>query len=543
MRTQEFNRRYLSSARSVRPSVVQEGSLAHNEICLPNATCGRAQRGSRKQLQDYVSDFEADLTSAVMEKLPTRLKDLGTNIRWVSPLALDNFVEYRDRDFLRAVGLGEFTSTLDDFWPANGPSWDALGIVSDTNGRIRPGVILLEAKSHVTEIYGSGCKAGTVSRNLIEKSLFAAKNWCGASLDADWTGALYQSANRLAHLYFIRERLKHPAWLVNLYFLNDPIGPADQMAWASELERVKRSLGLKSPAPFTVDVFLPALSSEEAPPSGEKFAMLGEKAVIVSEIDGGSDSVLPRVSGCQPARSGCGDGQFAGWANSWMALAGYEGAFVPDVSRRIEQLVQLWQAPIPGGWARGIDSQLMECRYRRGDLAAPHAGEHAIEHDVLYRNFELVSIFGYNLIDGFNAVPLVRDEHGGRSGNVEADMFLLAKRRSEHRLFLCEVKSSSNNSWYAAIESLRQLKLVASSPESLGVFSRRNPDMHLPSQIPVTALVLAPELFYLSPGKKANAVKPTLDLLRRFTSEFGIDLRLAVWSAQSASVREFSVQP
>src|SRR6266568_2789971 len=113
MRTQEFNRRYLSSARSVRPSVVQEGSLAHNEICLPNATCGRAQRGSRKQLQDYVSDFEADLTSAVMEKLPTRLKDLGTNIRWVSPLALDNFVEYRDRDFLRAVGLGEFTSTLD----------------------------------------------------------------------------------------------------------------------------------------------------------------------------------------------------------------------------------------------------------------------------------------------------------------------------------------------------------------------------------------------------------------------------------------------
>ena len=89
------------------------------------------------------------------------------------------------------------------------------------------------------------------------------EHWCEASTDADWTGPLYQSANRLAHLYFIRERLKRQAWLVNLYFINDPIGPADNDAWSAELQRVKASLGLTSNVRFTIDLFLPALSLGE----------------------------------------------------------------------------------------------------------------------------------------------------------------------------------------------------------------------------------------------------------------------------------------
>jgi hypothetical protein len=94
------------------------------------------------------------LTSAVMEALPPRLQELDAHIRWVSPLAQDNYTEYRDPDFVRAVGLGAFVSELATFWPSGGPSWDALAIISDSEGKLRPGVILVEAKSHIPEIYG-----------------------------------------------------------------------------------------------------------------------------------------------------------------------------------------------------------------------------------------------------------------------------------------------------------------------------------------------------------------------------------------------------
>ena len=72
-----------------------------------------------------------------------------------------------------------------------------------------------------------------------------------------------RAANRLAHLYFIRERLKRQSWLVNLYFTDDPIGPADHDAWDGELQKVKASLGLTSKVPFAIDLFLPALTSGE----------------------------------------------------------------------------------------------------------------------------------------------------------------------------------------------------------------------------------------------------------------------------------------
>ena len=224
-------------------------------------TVGPAVRGSRRQLQDYVNQYEATLTNAVMKELPSRLRELDAHIRWVSPLAEDDYEEYRDADFLRAVGLHDSVDDLANFWPSGGPSWDALAVVSDLAGRIHPGVILVEAKSHIPEIYGNGCQAGPHSRGTIEKALAEAKDWCKASADADWTGPLYQAANRLAHLYFIRERLKRPAWLVNLYFTYDPIGPANLGAWTTELQKVKASLGLASAVPFAIDLFLPALNT------------------------------------------------------------------------------------------------------------------------------------------------------------------------------------------------------------------------------------------------------------------------------------------
>ena len=98
-------------------------------------------------------------------------------------------------------------------------------------------------------------------------------------------------------------------------------------------------------------------------------------------------------------------------------------------------------------------------------------------------------------------LELVHNEGGGRSSNVEADLFLLEESNGDYRLFLCEVKDRSNDSWYAAVESLRQFQLLISSPESLGIFSYRMQYLSLPVVIHVTALVVAPIQFYAPPRK------------------------------------------
>jgi hypothetical protein len=178
-------------------------------------------------------------------------------------------------------------------------------------------------------------------------------------------------------------------------------------------------------------------------------------------------------------------------------------------------------------------------RYRRSDVNEPHPGEHNIECEILCKHFDLISCYGGKLIDGINAFPLVRDAKGGRAANVEADMLLLTESQGAHRLFLCEVKHRSNNAWYAAVESLRQLRLMLSNPESLNVFGRRNSTSFLAADLPVTALVLAPDTFYSSAGKKANAVNPTLELVGRFACAFNPDIRLAVWDYSQHEIRDW----
>jgi dTDP-4-dehydrorhamnose reductase len=251
--------RYLNGVPAVESRRERENLSSKSSTVARSFTSGRASRGSRRQLQDYVNKHEAVLTGALMEAVPNWSRESVANLRWVSPLAKDDYAEYRDADFLNVVGLDDSVAELARFWPSRGPSWDALATVRDPDSGGRAGVILVEAKSHISEIYGNGCQAGPRSRGLIEKALAAAKQWCGANSDADWTGPLYQSANRIAHLYFIRELVKYPAWLVNLYFINDPIDRTDHDTWRAELRKVKASLGLTSTVPFTIDLFLPAL--------------------------------------------------------------------------------------------------------------------------------------------------------------------------------------------------------------------------------------------------------------------------------------------
>jgi len=550
LRTAEYNLRYLPVARSGGIPRTNDTALARRSVQVRNGVHGRANRGSQRQLQDYVNEHQTVLTRTLLEALPAKLRGSTTDVRWVSPLASEDYAEYRDGDFLHAVGLGEFTRDLVGFWPALGPSWDGLAVLSTSFPNSRPAVVLIEAKSHVPEIYGNGCQASATSLILIEKSLAATKIWCGAREDADWTGPLYQSANRLAHLYFIRERLKRSAWLINLYFTGDPYRPTNPDEWHRELQSVKNALGLTTEVPGVIELLLPALSASLPSQSvsvidAETLSGRGAQDDSCQECVGESRQPEGSDENAGTAASDVAQltvaetsadlelGGFARWRDRWTVLAEYQSKSIPGIQHRIDQLVSLWKEPIPGAWQRGIDPQLLYVRYRRGDLYKPHPGEHTIEHEILCGNFERVWCLGYKLVDGVNAFPLSRDTRGvGRRGNVEADMLLLGELDGAYRLFLCEVKERANNPWYAVVESLRQLRLFIENAKSPNVFADRGFVSVLPAEIPVTALVVAPNNYYLSSGKRLNAVKPVCQLIQRFTSEFAVDIRLATWDAK-----------
>jgi hypothetical protein len=222
-----------------------------------------------------------------------------------------------------------------------------------------------------------------------------------------------------------------------------------------------------------------------------------------------------------------------------MELARFSGSRLSEPARRIHDVLKLWDVPIPGQWERTIDDQLLGPRYRRGDVESPHPGEHSIEHEIL-SDLEAVRCLDGSVVDGINAMPLTRDATGGRRGNVEADLFLLVKKGDSYHLVVCEVKDSSNTCWYAAIESLRQLKLLNLNTAAHQLFHCRNSHLSLPAGIPIIGLVVAPERYYSRPGQNSNSLRHTIALLRDFTAKTGIDAHLATWDSNSKIIEKFS---
>jgi hypothetical protein len=110
----------------------------------------------------------------------------------------------------------------------------------------------------VQEIYGGGCGASPRSRQKIQAAFDATKTWLGVSPDVNWMERLYQSANRYANLYFLREIAGVQAYLVNLYFVGDPRTPTNREDWDAAIESVNRELGLVRDVPYSAAVFLTA---------------------------------------------------------------------------------------------------------------------------------------------------------------------------------------------------------------------------------------------------------------------------------------------
>ena len=215
-----------------------------------------AEKGSQRWLQTLVNRYPELLN----RELAPRLNTTPDTIRWCSPLEDDKYAEYWDGDFIDRLGINLERMPLKSFWPRSGPRWDALGNAS------RDQILLVEAKAHIAELNSgpTGAKGHSLSR--IRKSLEATKLFISARSETDWSTCFYQYTNRLAHLYFLREKNKLDAFLVFLYFLNaeemaatNTIVPETKEEWESAVLLLERLLGIPTRhklSPYVIDVFI-----------------------------------------------------------------------------------------------------------------------------------------------------------------------------------------------------------------------------------------------------------------------------------------------
>jgi hypothetical protein len=212
-----------------------------------NKRSGKSHKGSQCHLQNLINEKSSLLNDSIIGNNEYLGNNISGEIKWVSPLIEDNYLEYQDEEFLEAVGYPNLTKSLSEFWPQGGPVWDALAVLPLKSGR-KNGVILLEAKSYIGEMLGPGCCAGEESREKIVKTFEKVQNDLGVLHNENWVGKYYQYANRLSHLYFLQEVHNVPTWLAFLYFLGDKEqgGPVNPEEWHKSIKNAEETLCLPS---------------------------------------------------------------------------------------------------------------------------------------------------------------------------------------------------------------------------------------------------------------------------------------------------------
>ena len=136
----------------------------------------------------------------------------------------------------------------------NGTGWPAPG----------DRCILVEAKANIPEFDSTPSAASSRSRVKIQQALDDTKKFLRAGKRADWTTCFYQYANRLAHLYLLRELNKLDAALVFVYFVGDTTvpgrKPVSREGWEAANDLALNHLAVRPHAPWmkqnVFDVFI-----------------------------------------------------------------------------------------------------------------------------------------------------------------------------------------------------------------------------------------------------------------------------------------------
>ncbi len=199
---------------------------------------GLANKGSQKWLQVLVNSVSSEINDVLATELKLAPDE---RVQWLSPLANDDYAEYSDAEFIQQLGINLPYLSLNAFWPNRGPVWD--GLAQTSQGK----AIIVEAKAHIPEMISppSGAKSPS-SLSKIHRGLNDTKTFLGVRSPADWSSTFYQYANRLAHLYLLRELNGIDAYLVFVYFVSakDVDGPETVDEWHGAIQVLEGAIGI-----------------------------------------------------------------------------------------------------------------------------------------------------------------------------------------------------------------------------------------------------------------------------------------------------------
>ena len=209
---------------------------------------GPTLRGSQRWLQLAVNRCPNVIDEAVAKAINLAQ---GETIQWLSPLESAAFTEYWDQEFLERLGISPQHRKLSDFWPPRGPVWD--GLARTSGGRC----LLIEAKANIPEFDSSSTRASEKSLHKIKTALEETRTFLRISSETDWSKCFYQYANRLAHLYFLKELNKIDAALVFVYFVGDTTvpgrDPVSGEGWQTAIGLATHHLGVRADSGWISD--------------------------------------------------------------------------------------------------------------------------------------------------------------------------------------------------------------------------------------------------------------------------------------------------
>jgi hypothetical protein len=215
--------------------------------------------------------------------------------------------------------------------------------------------------------------------------------------------------------------------------------------------------------------------------------------------------------------------KFRAWRDAWDELG---------AQRRVSDILDLWQAPIPEPWMRSeADTPkrlLSGQRYTRGNLNGIRKGEHEMEYEILVTHFDRAMCLGRPLLDGVNAYPLVKDSAGGRNYNVEGDLVLLAGLADSALILVSDVKKTDGTPWTALVQNLRQLRLFTANPACAALFNKRGVQANV---VQTCGGVIAPKTFYSRRGQKADSLPYARELSESMLRAHNLKTELLVWDA------------
>lgn len=205
-------------------------------------------KGSKLYLQNCINNNPDKLSELIISASPSLTAFTGDikSIVWKSPLVKDKFHEYGD-DFFSALELEEgFINEVEEkrsgFWPKNGPQWDGIAIIKNSDGE--KGVLLIEAKAHTSETNSNIGAKSIESISKIKESIARAQGYYNI-MPNDWTQTYYQLGNRIAYLYFMNVILNIPTWLVLINFVNGNYKPTTIEQWLKHYNNIYGCMGIK----------------------------------------------------------------------------------------------------------------------------------------------------------------------------------------------------------------------------------------------------------------------------------------------------------